>query len=167
MAFITGSYTFPLQSLLNNCGALSGLDPKLPEFVLRQQRKRHNGLVAPTARPPRVPDDEGNDEWTPEKERSSRHASKSGSVGGGRRGGHKGKAEWSAPAWTGRRENYDDAPLSVDQVDIIPLWTPAKLVAGAKGAVKVCLLTLCLCVCVMHFSLLYPDSVSASVSVWT
>ncbi|ROT85839.1 putative histone-lysine N-methyltransferase PRDM7 [Penaeus vannamei] len=105
--------------------------------VLRQQRKRRNGLVAPTARPPRVPDDEGNDEWTPEKERSSRHASKSGSVGGGRNGGHKRKAEWSAPAWTGRRENYDDAPLSVDQVDIIPLWTPAKLVAGAKGAVKI------------------------------
>jgi len=68
-----------------------------------------------------------------------RYASKSGSVGGGRRGGHKRKAEWSAPAWARRSENYDDAPLSVDQVDVIPLWTPAKLVAGAKGTAKVCL----------------------------
>ncbi|ROT76325.1 putative histone-lysine N-methyltransferase PRDM7 [Penaeus vannamei] len=102
--------------------------PQVPEFVVRQQRRRRNGLVAPTARPPRVPDDEGDDEWTPEKERSSRYAIKSGSVGGGRRGGLKRKAEWSAPAWTGRSENYDDAPLSVDQVDVIPLWTPAKLV---------------------------------------
>ncbi|ROT76321.1 hypothetical protein C7M84_005090 [Penaeus vannamei] len=111
--------------------------PQVPEFVVRQQRRRRNGLVAPTARPPRVPDDEGDDEWTPEKERSSRYASKSGHVGGGRRGGLKRKAEWSAPAWTGRSENYDDAPLSVDQVDVIPLWTPAKLVAGAKGTVKI------------------------------
>ncbi|ROT76328.1 putative histone-lysine N-methyltransferase PRDM7 [Penaeus vannamei] len=66
-----------------------------------------------------------------------RYASKSGSVGGGRRGGHKRKAEWSAPAWARRSENYDDAPLSVDQVDVIPLWTPAKLVAGAKGTAKI------------------------------
>nr|XP_027212654.1 uncharacterized protein LOC113805792 isoform X2 [Penaeus vannamei] len=114
-----------------------GLDPKLPEFVLRQQRKRCNGFVAPTARPARVLDYDGDDEWTPEKERSSRYASKNGSVGSGRRGGHKRKAEWSAPAWARRSENYDDAPLSVDQVDVIPLWTPAKLVAGAKGTAKI------------------------------
>ncbi|ROT76324.1 histone-lysine N-methyltransferase PRDM9-like [Penaeus vannamei] len=127
------------ENILRNYKAMKdfGLDPKLPEFVVRQQRRRRNGLVAPTVRPPRVPDDEGDDEWTPEKERSSRYASKSGSVGGGRRGGLKRKAEWSAPAWTGRSENYDDAPLSVDQVDVIPLWTPAKLVAGAKGTVKI------------------------------
>jgi len=72
MAFITGSYTFPLQNLLNNCSALSGLDPKLPEFVLQQQRKRRNRFVVPTARPARVLDYDGDDEWTPEKERSSR-----------------------------------------------------------------------------------------------
>ncbi|ROT76323.1 histone-lysine N-methyltransferase PRDM9-like [Penaeus vannamei] len=122
------------ENILRNYKAMKdfGLDPKVPEFVVRQQRRRRNGLVAPTARPPRVPDDEGDDEWTPEKERSS-----SGHVGGGRRGGLKRKAEWSAPAWTGRSENYDDAPLSVDQVDVIPLWTPAKLVAGAKGTVKI------------------------------
>ncbi|ROT76327.1 putative histone-lysine N-methyltransferase PRDM7 [Penaeus vannamei] len=127
------------ENILRNYKAMKdfGLDPKIPEFVVRQQRRRRNGLVAPTARPPRVPDDEGDDEWTPEKERSSRYAIKSGSVGCGRRGGLKRKAEWSAPAWTGRSENYDDAPLSVDQVDVIPLWTPAKLVAGAKGTVKI------------------------------
>nr|XP_027210436.1 uncharacterized protein LOC113803809 [Penaeus vannamei] len=59
------------------------LDPKLPEFVLRQQRKRRNRFVAPTARPARVLDYDGDDEWTPEKEQSSRYASKNGSVGSG------------------------------------------------------------------------------------
>nr|XP_027212652.1 histone-lysine N-methyltransferase PRDM9-like [Penaeus vannamei] len=62
------------ENILRNYKAMKdfGLDPKVPEFVVRQQRRRRNGLVAPTARPPRVPDDEGDDEWTPEKERSSR-----------------------------------------------------------------------------------------------
>ncbi|XP_047492491.1 zinc finger protein 724-like [Penaeus chinensis] len=115
-----------------------GLDPSLPEFVVRQQRKQRNGFVASTARPPRVGVDDEDDEWTPEKERTpGRYASKSGSVGGGRRGGRKRKAEWSAPASARRCENYDDAPLSVDQIDVIPLWTPAKLAAAAKGTVKV------------------------------
>ncbi|ROT77877.1 hypothetical protein C7M84_003434 [Penaeus vannamei] len=130
------------ENILRNYKAMKdiGLDPKLPEFVLQQQRKRRNRFVVPTARPPRVLDYDGDDERTPEKERSSscRYANKNGSVGGGRRGGHKGKAEWSAPAWA-RSENYDDAPLSVDQVDVIPLWTPAKLVAGAKGTAKIVL----------------------------
>nr|XP_027212667.1 uncharacterized protein LOC113805817 [Penaeus vannamei] len=112
------------------------LDPKLPEFVCTTEEAMQR-VFAPTARPARVLDYDGDDEWTPEKEQSSRYASKNGSVGSGRRGGHKRKAEWSAPAWARRSENYDDAPLSVDQVDVIPLWTPAKLVAGAKGTAKI------------------------------
>ncbi|ROT77876.1 hypothetical protein C7M84_003433, partial [Penaeus vannamei] len=87
---------------------LHRLDPKLPEFVLQQQRKRRTGSSchSQATSSPRL-------RW-----RRRADAERRDLAGGGRRGGHKGKAEWSAPAWA-RSENYDDAPLSVDQVDVI------------------------------------------------
>ncbi|XP_042884424.1 histone-lysine N-methyltransferase PRDM9-like isoform X3 [Penaeus japonicus] len=122
-----------------------GLDPKPPDF-LKRHKKQVNGFVAPTARPPRIPKDDEDEEWTPETENKrsrrlssgGRYGNKSGSGGGGGgRGDEKRKADWSVPASPRKCETYDDAPLSVDQADILRLWTPAKLVPAAKDTVKV------------------------------
>lgn len=68
MSFVSGPFTFPPLNPLSV--HLSGLDPSLPELVARRQRKQRNGFVAPTARPARVPEDDEDDEWTPERERT-------------------------------------------------------------------------------------------------